>query len=90
MPLPKDDASYSKFTQKIVDFDKLTEDHASEFEGYDVGFCSLGTTKAKSGHDGFIKVDHDYVVDSAKLAKAGGCKHFNLVCLSVFFESQKS
>ncbi|KAK6472559.1 oxidoreductase HTATIP2-like [Huso huso] len=27
---------------------------------------------------GFIRVDHDYVLNSAKLAKAGGCSHFNL------------
>ncbi|XP_066107226.1 oxidoreductase HTATIP2 isoform X3 [Saccopteryx bilineata] len=29
--------------------------------------------------DGFIRVDRDYVLKSAELAKAGGCKHFNLV-----------
>ncbi|XP_058858772.1 oxidoreductase HTATIP2-like [Acipenser ruthenus] len=27
---------------------------------------------------GFIRVDHDYVLNSTKLAKAGGCSHFNL------------
>lgn len=39
----------------------------------------MGTTRGKSGKDGFYKVDHDYVVETAKLAKLGGCKHFNLV-----------
>ena len=29
--------------------------------------------------DGFYKVDHDYVVNSAKTAKDAGCKHFHLV-----------
>jgi uncharacterized protein YbjT (DUF2867 family) len=29
--------------------------------------------------DGFVKVDHDYVVNVARVAKEAGCKHFNLV-----------
>uniref|UniRef100_A0A2K6MB53 HIV-1 Tat interactive protein 2 n=1 Tax=Rhinopithecus bieti TaxID=61621 RepID=A0A2K6MB53_RHIBE len=29
--------------------------------------------------EGFVRVDRDYVLKSAELAKAGGCKHFNLV-----------
>ncbi|CAI5443181.1 unnamed protein product [Caenorhabditis angaria] len=64
--------------QKTVDFDKL-EDNSSSFEGVDVGFCALGTTRAKSGADGFYKVDHDYVVNTAKLAKKHGVKQFILV-----------
>lgn len=44
-----------------------------------MGFSSLGTTRAKSGPEGFYKVDHDYVVNTAKLAKAGGVRHFHLV-----------
>lgn len=28
---------------------------------------------------GFVRVDRDYVLKSAELAKAGGCKHFNLL-----------
>ena len=28
--------------------------------------------------DGFVRVDHDYVLQAAELAKAGGCTHFNL------------
>uniref|UniRef100_A0A667W7W3 Protein HTATIP2 n=1 Tax=Myripristis murdjan TaxID=586833 RepID=A0A667W7W3_9TELE len=43
--------------------------------GHDVGYCCLGTTKAK---EGFIRVDHDYVLKSAELAKAGGCTQFHL------------
>ncbi|XP_033118537.1 oxidoreductase HTATIP2-like [Anneissia japonica] len=65
--------------QKIVNFDELESKHEDDFKGYDVGYCCLGTTKGKAGVEGFKKVDHDYVVSSAKLAKAGGCKHFNLV-----------
>jgi len=71
--------NYSKFTQTIVDFDKLAIDHVSAFEGFDAGICTLGTTRGTSGKVGYYKVDHDYVVESARLAKLGGCKHFNLV-----------
>ncbi|XP_053304635.1 oxidoreductase HTATIP2 [Spea bombifrons] len=75
--LPFQDETYEDVVQEVVDFEKL-EDHAAAFQGHDVGFCCLGTTKAKSGEAGFIRVDHDYVLKSAQLAKAGGCKHFNL------------
>lgn len=29
--------------------------------------------------DGFVKVDHDYVVNVAKVANEVGCKHFTVV-----------
>lgn len=29
--------------------------------------------------DGFVRVDHDYVVKSAELAKSGGCSQFHLM-----------
>ena len=57
--LDLDAEKYKKVDQCIVDFDKL-EDYAHVFEGFDIGFCCLGTTKGKSGTAGFIKVDHDY------------------------------
>lgn len=70
---------FNKIEQKVVDFDKLDAD---TFRGFDAGFCCLGTTKGKAGEAGFVKVDHDYVVDAAKLAKEGGCKEFHLVTSS--------
>ncbi|CAG7831222.1 unnamed protein product [Allacma fusca] len=79
LPQGVEGADFNKIEQKIVDFDKLEANHAADFEGYDVGFCALGTTAGKAGKKGFYQVDHDYVVGSAKLAKAGGCKHFQLV-----------
>jgi oxidoreductase len=39
---------YEKLEQVVVDFDKI-EEHRSVFQGLDVGFCALGTTRAKSG-----------------------------------------
>lgn len=34
--------------QEVVDFEKL-DVYAQAFQGHDVGYCCLGTTKAKAG-----------------------------------------
>jgi len=73
-----DENKFKNVDQRVIDFDKI-EEFSESFKGFDVGYCCLGTTKGKSGKEGFIKVDHDYVVGAAKLAKEGGCKHFHLV-----------
>ena len=68
-----------KVEQKIVDFDNL-EQWKPAFEGSEVAFCCLGTTRGKAGKDGFIKVDYDYVVNSAKILKENGqCTDYHLV-----------
>ncbi|XP_053180515.1 oxidoreductase HTATIP2 [Scomber japonicus] len=69
--------AYENLVQEVVDFEKL-DDYAAAFQGHDVGYCCLGTTRAKAGADGFVRVDHDYVLKSAELAKAGGCSQFHL------------
>lgn len=68
---------YEKLAQEVVDFEKL-DDHAAAFQGHDVGYCCLGTTRAKAGAEMFVRVDHDYVLKSAELAKSGGCTQFHL------------
>ncbi|XP_033638816.1 oxidoreductase HTATIP2-like [Asterias rubens] len=75
-----DDELFKDFSmeQKIVDFDKL-DDFADAFKDHSVGICLMGTTKGKAGKEGFKKVDYDYVMNVARLAKAGGCQHFNLM-----------
>ncbi|XP_012933328.1 oxidoreductase HTATIP2-like [Heterocephalus glaber] len=72
-----EEEAYKNVNQEVVDFEKL-DDYASAFQGHDVGFCCLGTIKSKAGAEGFVRVDRDYVLKSAELAKTGGCKHFNL------------
>ncbi|XP_012938592.1 oxidoreductase HTATIP2 isoform X2 [Aplysia californica] len=67
-----------EFEQRVVDFENL-DDHKDAFKDLDMGFCCLGTTRGKSGVPGFIRVDHDYVLLSAEIAKAHSCKHFSLV-----------
>ncbi|PVU96637.1 hypothetical protein BB559_002326 [Furculomyces boomerangus] len=63
--------------QVKVDFEKL-EDQKEIFKGHDCCYCCLGTTRGKAGKEGFIKVDHDYVLNSAKLLHEGGTKRFSL------------
>ncbi|XP_068588335.1 oxidoreductase HTATIP2 isoform X2 [Cebidichthys violaceus] len=72
-----EDGASEALVQEVVDFEKL-DDYAAAFQGHDVGYCCLGTTKAKAGTEGFIRVDHDYILKSAELAKAGGCTQFHL------------
>ena len=63
----------------MIDFDKL-EEHKEAFNEGDIAFCCLGTTRGKSGADGFVKVDYDYVVNTAKILKDNGvCKDYHLV-----------
>uniref|UniRef100_A0A1I7Z9H4 Protein HTATIP2 n=1 Tax=Steinernema glaseri TaxID=37863 RepID=A0A1I7Z9H4_9BILA len=73
-----DEAFINKVKVQVVDFDNL-EASKEAVAGCDGAFCALGTTRAKSGADGFYKVDHDYVVNAAKLSKDIGCKSFCLI-----------
>uniref|UniRef100_A0A8C0NQ66 Protein HTATIP2 n=2 Tax=Canis lupus familiaris TaxID=9615 RepID=A0A8C0NQ66_CANLF len=43
-----DEEAYKNVNQEVVDFEKL-DDYASAFQGHDVGFCCLGTTRKKAG-----------------------------------------
>ncbi|KAJ3282261.1 hypothetical protein HK104_010982 [Borealophlyctis nickersoniae] len=57
-----------KLRQEKVDFDNLKE---SSFAGHDVVFCALGTTRAQAGSaEAFRKIDHDYVLNAAKVFKS--------------------
>jgi len=72
------DSGWEKVEQKVVEFDNLEKD-ANSFSGVDTAFCCLGTTRAVAGKAGFIKVDHDYVLESAKLLKDSNCPEFHLL-----------
>ena len=63
---------------KVVDFDKL-EDYKDAFAGCDQGFNCLGSSRAKHGVETFLKVDKEYTIKVAQLAKEGGCKHYHLI-----------
>ncbi|CAO3647490.1 unnamed protein product [Cunninghamella blakesleeana] len=56
-----------KLVQKTVDFDNL-DGNREAFRGVNDVFCCLGTTRADAGSaENFIKIDQDYVVNSAKV-----------------------
>jgi uncharacterized protein YbjT (DUF2867 family) len=62
----------------VVDFDRL-DDHAELFR-VDAVFCALGTTMKQAGsRERFRRVDHDYVLEVARLGAQHGARHFLLV-----------
>ena len=72
------DERVEKLDERVVDFDDLTE--LADPPRVDDAFCCLGTTMKKAGSKAaFRRVDHDYVVATARLALAGGARRFLLV-----------
>ncbi|CAF5152189.1 unnamed protein product, partial [Rotaria sp. Silwood1] len=59
-------------------FEKI-DDYPDVFFGANIHYCCLGTTRGKTGAEGFHRVDFDYIVGAARLAKQVGCKHFHLL-----------
>lgn len=69
--------SYKKVEEMEVDFNNLPED---VFVEADIVFCCLGTTIKKAGsQEAFRKVDFEYPLETAKMAKAKGVKGFAIV-----------
>ncbi len=72
-----DGPSHPKLDWQTVDFDQLAEQ--ADFSSLDSVFCCLGTTTAKAGRAGLEKVDLDYVVACARLARAAEVACFCVV-----------
>ena len=69
---------HKKLVQLVIDFDKL-DDHAAAVTGHAV-FCCLGSTRKKTPDLAeYRKIDHDYPLILARLAKQNGVKHYHLV-----------
>lgn len=67
-----------KFSQVVVDFDRL-DDYAAQFDAQDV-YVALGTTIKKAGsREAFRRVDFDYPLAVARIAKERGAQRFLLV-----------
>ena len=67
-----------KVEELIVDFNKLS-DFKNKIIGDDV-YCTIGTTIKKAGsQEAFTKVDLEYPLSIAKIAKENGAKHFLLM-----------
>ena len=72
-PLPQ----HPRLSAPILDFDNLPQDPA--VWAADAVICALGTTlKVAGSRERFYRIDHDYTVEIARLAKAGGAKSFVL------------
>lgn len=54
--------------QEVVDFEKL-DDYAAAFRGHDVGYCCLGTTRAKAGAVSPAKRDYLQIIKKLHLWK---------------------
>ncbi len=72
------DVQHPKLINPVISFDKISE-HSSELKADDV-YCCLGTTikKARS-KEAFRKVDFEYPLTFARLAKENGAENFLLV-----------
>jgi uncharacterized protein YbjT (DUF2867 family) len=69
---------HPKLEQHVVDLGRPDE-HAELFRVDDV-FCCLGTTiRAAGSQEAFRRVDHDYVVDAARVAAGAGARRYLLV-----------
>ncbi|OXA41048.1 oxidoreductase HTATIP2 [Folsomia candida] len=73
-------ADFTKFTQDVVDFAKLSEDSeylAEKLRGFDVGIYALGVSPLKEDEETFQRAARGWVLTVAKLAREGGCRHFH-------------
>jgi uncharacterized protein YbjT (DUF2867 family) len=69
---------HPRISHHIVDFDRL-EDFRKLFAADDV-FCCLGTTMAKAKtREMFRRVDYEYPVDAARIAREMGARRYFLV-----------
>jgi uncharacterized protein YbjT (DUF2867 family) len=70
--------THPRLAEVVADFDRM-EEQADALAVTDV-FCCLGSTIAKAGSQAaFYRVDHDYPVAAAKLARERGARRFLLV-----------
>ena len=80
------DFTHKKLEQKVHSLDELTE---SDIRYAQDVFCCLGTTMKKAGSKKqFEKVDFEYPMSIASLAKNQGVEHF--ICISAMGASEKS
>ena len=69
---------HAKISELIIDFDKM--DQLKFEEPVDDVFCTLGTTMKQAGsREKFKKVDYEYVVALANLAKQAGASKFLVI-----------
>lgn len=76
-PLDAPDAFGQRLANPVVDFERLPAE--ADWWRADAALCALGTTMKLAGsQSAFRRVDHDYVVESAGLARQAGTPVFAL------------
>jgi uncharacterized protein YbjT (DUF2867 family) len=71
-------ARHPKVSQRVIDFDRLGDDR-DELRANHV-FCALGTTIRKAGSKArFRRVDYEYPLRLAQLARMNDARHFSIV-----------
>jgi uncharacterized protein YbjT (DUF2867 family) len=71
-------ARHPKVSQRVIDFDHLGDDR-DELRANHV-FCALGTTIRKAGSKArFRRVDYEYPLRLAQLARMNDARHFSIV-----------
>jgi uncharacterized protein YbjT (DUF2867 family) len=69
---------HKKLVQLVIDFEKLDE-HDAAITGHAI-FCCLGSTRKKTPDlTDYRKIDHDYPLKLAQLAKQNGVEQYHLV-----------
>ena len=70
--------SHPKLEARVVDVDRLADQR--DAVAVDAAVCALGTTIRQAGtQEAFRRVDHDYVLAFARLARDAGVRRFLLV-----------
>lgn len=71
------DIAHSRLHNPVVDFDSLPGD--ADWWAVDAVICTLGTTIADAGsRDAFRRVDHDYPLQVARIARRHGARTYAL------------
>ncbi|KAJ2714570.1 Oxidoreductase htatip2 [Coemansia spiralis] len=76
-PIEYSGTNADKLEQKSVDYEN-TDQLERDAAGHTHAFFCLGTTRSKSGSDGFYKIDHDYALNAARACKAAGVEHYSI------------
>jgi len=79
-----------KLTESLIDFEQICNETNNKemlknnpFDNCEKVFCCLGTTRASAGSaEKFIRIDKEYVVSTANLAKLAGTKQYHYVSSS--------
>jgi oxidoreductase len=67
-----------EFEQRVVDYEKLDE-HKDAFKDADIGYCCMGAHSKDVTKEQLVRINRDFTVKSAQIAKENGCKQFTII-----------